>query len=776
MIELGYLVFDDDKTTKSVEKRIHEILIEFDFSKDLILKLMRTVEQIFMIIERDRVIHGIFIYIDTEYKTNKLIFRIDNILQEINVNIVDFHFDSLDELVDEQNRYRIYLKQILVNQKIDTEDVMLLRRRLSQKLELSENVKILENELKEQRKISEMDIKSKLDFFSNVSHEIRTPMNVIMGMTYVLEKTSLNEMQKEYVQKTKRACEKLFEIINNVLDLSKIRSEKIQVYNIIFPTSFIAYAIEKLLLTRKEKKNIKIRKEIEDKVPKYIYADPYKIISLLTYYADNAVKFTNEGEIAVCIQLISKNESHCRIAFSIKDTGIGFKEEEKELLFHSFKQNEAYMTKQHAGIGLGLSIAKELADQLEGRVGASSVEGKGSTFWFAMKFTIPIVKEKEHVHILLVEDNSLNQIVVQELLKDKHIEVSVASNGQKAVTMTQAMQYDLILMDLQMPIMDGYEATKEIRKMSTYKEVPIIAMTASEKKSDAHKCFSAGMNDYLRKPLEVEDFFFVLLRWLPESKEKLNLLKQLQKSNMEKALEEFQKMESIDIQKINSIKQESKEQTKQEQELVLDVKNALQRMMGNNNLYYRLIDKFYEEQMSFAKDIKQLMETGAKEESIRLAHTFKGISGTIGAVVLQKQAENLEKVLKEVYAKEGLDESNKRKLNAMLAEIKQSLELLEKEFQDKGFIAKRDLINEKVKAQSVEKLDKKNLKQGDFAAFLREIKPKIELQKPMYCKEILAKYETYQWEESEQQVIDKVSHFIRKYKFKEALNIIQSFL
>lgn len=773
MIELGYLVFDDINTTKSVEKRISELLNEFDFSKELILRLMQTIGQIMVIVERDRVIHGLFIYIDTEHKREKLIFRIDNILQEINVNIVEIHFDSLEEIIDEGNRYVIYLKQTLVKQNIDTEDIMLLRRKIAQKPDWNDNVKFLEKELKEQRKIAEQDTQSKLDFFSNVSHEIRTPMNIIMGMTYVLEKTSLNTLQKEYIEKTKKACEKLFEIINNVLDLSKIRSEKLQFHNIVFPTVFIADAVEKLLIGYSKNPKVTIKKEIEDKIPQYVYGDPYKIISLLTHYADNAVKFTQEGEICVGIQLVSQNEAHCRLVFSIKDTGIGFKEEEKEMLFHSFRQNEDYMTKQHSGIGLGLAIAKELANQMEGRVGASSVEGKGSTFWFAMKFTIPKVKQKEHVSVLLVEDNSLNQIIVQELLKDKHIKVALAKHGQQGVDLAKEKQYDLILMDLQMPVLDGYEATKEIRKMQDYKDIPIIAMTASEKESDAHKCFSAGMNDYIRKPLEVEEFFFMLLRWLPESDEKRNLLMQLQKSNMQKALEEFQKMESVDIKEIstNQKAERSKEKTNMEDN-VLDVKNALQRMMGNNHLYDRLINKFYEEQMTFVTEMKKTLEQGNKEESLRLAHTFKGISGTIGAVKLQKQAENLEKELKEAIGEEGIIEGKKEQIHIKLSEMEHSLLELEKEIQDKGFITEKE---EKEELTQIKRMDKEKKTRGDFETFLNEIKPNLELQKPKLCKEIMSKYEAYQWEEEQQQVMDKLSNLIRKYKFKEAFDILKTF-
>ncbi len=361
--------------------------------------------------------------------------------------------------------------------------------------------------------IAEDAVKSKQQFLSNMSHEIRTPMNAIIGFTKVLLKSDLNEKQKEYLNAIKLSGDALTVLINDILDLAKVDAGKMVFEQTPFKMAASISAMIHLFETKIQEKNLQLIKKYDDKIPKILSGDPVRLHQIILNLVSNAVKFTSEGKITISVRLLNENEEKADIEFSVSDTGIGIPEDKMEHIFENFQQATSETARLYGGTGLGLAISKQLVESQGGRIIAKSKLGEGSTFSFILPFQktdAEVESEKvmnvlttkvQNAKVLVVEDIALNQLLMKTLLDDFGFEHDIADNGKIAIEKLQNRSYDIILMDLHMPEMNGFEATEYIRSKMNSK-IPIIALTADVTTADLNKCTAVGMNDYISKPLD----------------------------------------------------------------------------------------------------------------------------------------------------------------------------------------------------------------------------------------------------------------------------------
>lgn len=365
--------------------------------------------------------------------------------------------------------------------------------------------------------IAEESLKFKQNFLANMSHEIRTPLTGVLGMIEILQKTPLTENQKDYLNTIKTSGENLREIINQVLDYSKIEAGKLSINPHVFEFKSLPENTM-LLYTNNIKQSVTLHNSIDSEIPAFIQADHSRLAQILNNFVSNAVKFTSHGSIKIVSSLISKDVSQnlVNIRIEISDTGIGIPEDLQKKLFIPFSQIEAMDTRHYEGTGLGLSICKQLIEMMGGQIGLISEVGKGSTFWFTFPAKIAqapeklIIKEPESapnkaLKILLAEDKAVNQKVISLLLNSMGHEVEIAANGQQALDCFEPGKFDLILMDIQMPVMDGITATQKLKETHTHLP-PIVGLSANAFEGDREKYMEQGMDDYLTKPFKTEDF------------------------------------------------------------------------------------------------------------------------------------------------------------------------------------------------------------------------------------------------------------------------------
>jgi PAS domain S-box-containing protein len=361
--------------------------------------------------------------------------------------------------------------------------------------------------------IAEDAVKAKQLFLSNMSHEIRTPMNAIIGFTKVMLKTDLSEKQQEYLKAIKLSGDALIVLINDILDLAKVDAGKMTFEQIPFKMSLSIPAMIHLFEIKIQEKNLKLVKDYDTNIPDVLVGDPVRLHQIISNLLSNAIKFTSKGGITFSIRLIEEDKKKVIIEFAVSDTGIGIPEDKIEKIFENFQQGSSGTSRLFGGTGLGLAIVKQLVETQGGSIHVSSKINKGSTFSFTLSFQKtnakanfePEIAELDadiiNIKVLVVEDMPLNQLLMKTLLDDFEFECDIAANGKIAIAKMQTKSYDIILMDLQMPEMNGFEATEYIRnKMNSH--IPIIALTADVTTVDLAKCTSVGMNDYIAKPVD----------------------------------------------------------------------------------------------------------------------------------------------------------------------------------------------------------------------------------------------------------------------------------
>jgi len=360
---------------------------------------------------------------------------------------------------------------------------------------------------------AENAVKAKQQFLSNMSHEIRTPMNAIIGFTKVLLKTELSAKQKEYLTAIKLSGDALIVLINDILDLAKVDAGKMIFEQTPFRMAMSISAMLHLFETKIHEKNLELVKLYDDRIPAVLVGDPVRLHQIILNLLSNAVKFTSKGKITVSVELLSQDDTQVTIEFSVKDTGIGISETKKETIFENFQQASSDTSRLYGGTGLGLAIVKQLVEPQGGSIQVVSKINEGSTFSFVLNF-LKTTKDAEietemeepdidnsNIKVLVVEDIPLNQLLMKTLLDDYGFERDMASNGRIAIEKLEANKFDIILMDLQMPEMNGFEATDYIRNIMK-SDIPIIALTADVTTVDLAKCRAVGMNDYIAKPVD----------------------------------------------------------------------------------------------------------------------------------------------------------------------------------------------------------------------------------------------------------------------------------
>ncbi|WP_372825439.1 response regulator, partial [Polaromonas sp.] len=371
---------------------------------------------------------------------------------------------------------------------------------------------------------------AKSAFLANMSHEIRTPMNSIIGMAHLILKTELSSKQRDYIAKIDYSSRHLLDLINDILDFSKIEARQLVLETTDFVLPTMVRDISSLLGDSAASKGLALVFDIAPQLSQPLRGDPLRLRQILLNYIGNAIKFTHHGQIIVRASILEEGAGNCLVRFDVRDTGIGMSDAEMANLFHAFLQADTSTTRRYGGTGLGLAISKQLAELMGGEVGVESRPAQGSTFWFTARLgrgtdkpapaqkTLPPVDLSliKGAAVLLVDDNLLNQEVACELLEQAGATVTLANNGQEAIHWLLKAHFDCVLMDIQMPVMDGLEATRQIRANPALSCIAVIGLTANAEQEDQARCLEAGMNDFVSKPFELDRLFAVLATWLAQ--------------------------------------------------------------------------------------------------------------------------------------------------------------------------------------------------------------------------------------------------------------------
>ena len=373
---------------------------------------------------------------------------------------------------------------------------------------------------------------AKSAFLANMSHEIRTPMNAIIGLTYLARRDSTEPAQQDRLKKVADAAEHLLSVINNVLDISKIEAGKLHLEAGIFSVNQLLDNIASMMAQRAAEKQLQVQQDVPDELQnRVLMGDAQRITEILINFAGNAIKFTDQGFVRLSAHVLGETPQQLRLRFEVQDSGIGISEEAQARLFQDFEQADSSTTRRYGGTGLGLAISRRLARLMGGEVGVQSAPGQGSLFWLELELPLSdqplaaaglqrgqaareLLIPFQGRRVLLAEDNVVNQEVAVALLQSAGLEVDVANDGVEACEMVQQGDYGLVLMDVQMPAMDGLDATRAIRATDKGRQLPILAMTANAFAEERQRCLDAGMNDHVAKPVVAEQLFLTLRRWL----------------------------------------------------------------------------------------------------------------------------------------------------------------------------------------------------------------------------------------------------------------------
>ncbi|MBF0455426.1 MAG: response regulator [Magnetococcales bacterium] len=564
---------------------------------------------------------------------------------------------------------------------------------------------------------------AKDQFIAHMSHEIRTPMNAIIGLTDQALLTPLPDKARSYLEKVLRSSHFLMRIIDDILDFSKFEAGKLELERVDFSLDELLNHLIDLFSEQAFEKNIKLEITIPADCPKVLIGDSLRLEQVLMNLISNAVKFTDRGTVEVTVTVLGKRPDEVVLGFVVRDSGIGMSQEHLNKLFQPFVQVDGTTSRKYGGTGLGLAISKHLVEKMRGTIQVQSTLGKGSCFKFAAGFgwqakepaeggekTTGAVQKTDAAYLkrvadqiggcrlLLAEDNRINQQVAQEILSHVGLIVEMADDGQQAVESVETSSYDLILMDVQMPVMDGYEATRRIRGLAQGKNLPIIAVTAHVAEADQQLCLESGMDDHIAKPIDKRQLFDVLLKWLSgKSKQRERSLPLPKEPSQAPPLPPTLKG--------------------------VDLEAGLVRLMGNQALYRSLLVNFANEFAHVVPEVEASLSGENSErwqDARRLVHSVRGLAGNLGIVKVTSAASALEEAIAEEKREGWL-----APLASFSASIKEVLTALSTLEEGTGWVDEGEgLDSQQLKerfAELAEAIQKKRFKAKILLAHLRPL-------------------------------------------------------
>jgi two-component system sensor histidine kinase/response regulator len=497
-------------------------------------------------------------------------------------------------------------------------------------------------ELSEARDAAEAAGRAKAEFLANMSHEIRTPLNAITGMTYLANRLNAEPRIAHYLQRIETAGSHLLGIVNDILDFSKIEAGRVELELAVFSPAQVLQDVMALIAPRAAARNLHLRIDVGVGVPARVVGDAMRIGQVLINFASNAVKFTEQGEVVLRVHCGEIRESTAMLCFEVRDTGPGLDAEQLSRLFQPFTQADTSRRRAHEGTGLGLAISKRLAEGMGGRVRASSRVGQGSVFAFELPVAIaaePLAGADsggatgpagpdplQGVRVLLVEDNEVNSEVASDLLETRGMHVTLARDGRQALQLLGRQSFDVVLMDVHMPVIDGIEATRALRREPALRQLPVIGLSASVQPADRARALAAGMNAFVGKPIVPALLFQALEAWVRQGSHESPPVAG------DVAAPEFGEDEKL-AALLRS-------------DPALDVPNALRLLLDRADLYARLVRRVVKERACTGEALRAAADDATRNEAARLAHNFASVLGSLGATHLRMESLAIETELR----------------------------------------------------------------------------------------------------------------------------------